>query len=526
MPEQDFGQPVGHVASAAGEVWADHGGDVRPLAVDSPIYAEDVLVTETGARLEVRFADDTLLAQGGDGRLSVDDYVYHQGDPSASELLFKMTQGTFRMVTGHIADHNPDGVKMESPLGVIGIRGTTTLHDVDPVRGGQPGHESHGVEELTGGQSLVITDMFGNVQVLSVPKLVDFEPGLPMFPARDLTPQDIDFFHRSAPLVSQGEAPPDEPPPDQEPQSDNAPAEDQAAATDDVLTDDAGGEPGGEDAGQAQGEELPGEGHDLLGHDLFGIEGLPDPFGELGYGTALFGGTFGPDAWDLEDQLAYGLAEEPAAEDTAPDDDDDTLPGATSGGTASSNWDDDGSTFDTTGYIVNDGDSGNNTLTGTASNDVLRGLRRRRRPVGKLHGQRRAVRRRGQRHHLGQRRRLQHLGRHGRRRDRGAQRQRHAGGRLGQRLLPLVPAHRDPGQPGRDPGLHQGRGQPLFRQRPVHQGQLRGGQRLQRRGHVGPDLHLERHHPYLVVFGYGASGDSVAEFTNDVTLDTTDITVA
>jgi Ca2+-binding RTX toxin-like protein len=65
------------------------------------------------------------------------------------------------------------------------------------------------------------------------------------------------------------------------------------------------------------------------------------------------------------------LAREPGDVDTTTDDD--TVPGATS--SASTNWDDDGSTFNTTGYNVVDGTSGNDAaLQGGAGNDVVRGF--------------------------------------------------------------------------------------------------------------------------------------------------------
>lgn len=194
-------QQVGEVVAIRGTVTAVSGSDVHELSIGSPIYADDVITTESASNVEIRFADDTVLSQGPDSEMSVDEYVFDAGDPDASEMFFQMAKGTFRMVTGKIAEGNPEAVAVESPLAVIGIRGTTTVHRIFA-----DGTENHGAEDLTGDHVLVMTDAFGNTQLVTFDEgIVDFKPGEPMALVRRFTPQEIEEFRSIVPFTSLGE---------------------------------------------------------------------------------------------------------------------------------------------------------------------------------------------------------------------------------------------------------------------------------------------------------------------------------
>jgi Ca2+-binding RTX toxin-like protein len=56
--------------------------------------------------------------------MALDEYVYDPSEPSGSNMLYNAATGTFRMVTGKIAEANPEGVEVKTPLATIGIRGT------------------------------------------------------------------------------------------------------------------------------------------------------------------------------------------------------------------------------------------------------------------------------------------------------------------------------------------------------------------------------------------------------------------
>ncbi|NJB67268.1 Ca2+-binding RTX toxin-like protein [Desulfobaculum xiamenense] len=125
-------EQVGKVVALVGQAFAESETGSRPLENGSPVYQGETLATASGSSLEVRFSDDSVLAQGENSHLTLDEYVYSPSDPSSSNLLVRMSEGTYRMVTGHIAEDNPDGVALRSPLATIGIRGTGVDMQIGP----------------------------------------------------------------------------------------------------------------------------------------------------------------------------------------------------------------------------------------------------------------------------------------------------------------------------------------------------------------------------------------------------------
>ena len=115
---------VGEVVYLRGSVRADQpDGDFRILEFGSGILPEDRITTRNDSNVEIRFIDDTLYSQAENSTMSIDDYVF-SNDANLSKLLFKMGEGTFRLVTGEIVKQNPEAYKLQTPLSTIGIRGT------------------------------------------------------------------------------------------------------------------------------------------------------------------------------------------------------------------------------------------------------------------------------------------------------------------------------------------------------------------------------------------------------------------
>ncbi len=132
---------IGTVVKAAGTAFAESDGGKRPLAEGGKVFEGETIVTADGGKVEIRFKDDTLLSQGENSRIELDEYVFG-GDKGAASLMFNMVEGSFRTVTGKIVEQNPEGFNLSSPLATIGIRGTTTFHSISRLS------EKHGVQDI------------------------------------------------------------------------------------------------------------------------------------------------------------------------------------------------------------------------------------------------------------------------------------------------------------------------------------------------------------------------------------------
>ncbi|WP_163292985.1 FecR domain-containing protein [Desulfovibrio sp. JC022] len=194
MPDQTTGpQKIGIVTGLTGEAFAESASGARPLAPGSPIYEGEELVTAADGNVEIRLLDDTLLSQGANSRIALDDYIYDDSS-GVGDFLANITQGTFRMVTGKIAEQNPDRFKVGTPLATIGIRGTIILSEVGPDG------EKHGVEEIHAGKAMLLqSKVTGAMRQLFSGQIVDVSGSGLLSSVRPLSARELQNFRKVAP---------------------------------------------------------------------------------------------------------------------------------------------------------------------------------------------------------------------------------------------------------------------------------------------------------------------------------------
>lgn len=121
--------PIGALVEVEGDgaliMRAAEQGKAYPAKADDPVYANDVLQTGPGGRMLALLIDDSQFTLGENSRFKVDEYAYDDEDNTNNMARYNVLQGTFLYVSGLVAKkENPD-VKIATPYGSIGIRGTT-----------------------------------------------------------------------------------------------------------------------------------------------------------------------------------------------------------------------------------------------------------------------------------------------------------------------------------------------------------------------------------------------------------------
>jgi hypothetical protein len=86
------------------------------------VYRGDLIQTGADGGLGIIFGDGTSFNVSSNARMEVNEFVYDPRGDSNSTLL-SLTKGTFTFVAGTIA--HTGGMKVDTPVGVVGIRGTT-----------------------------------------------------------------------------------------------------------------------------------------------------------------------------------------------------------------------------------------------------------------------------------------------------------------------------------------------------------------------------------------------------------------
>jgi hypothetical protein len=123
--------PVGFVKTVSGAAFVVTHGKSSRAFVGSAVVQGSILKTGAGSAMGVTFKDNTLMSFGPDTELRVDEYLY---SPTEGKLKFgsRLVRGTLNYVSGVIAKLRPDGVTVNTPTGMIGVRGTQFVAKVFP----------------------------------------------------------------------------------------------------------------------------------------------------------------------------------------------------------------------------------------------------------------------------------------------------------------------------------------------------------------------------------------------------------
>ncbi len=116
----DFAGTVKNVKGGA--VVVRQGADL-PLEKGMKLYAADLIKTGGDGSTGIILQDNTIFSLGPDTELALNEFVFVP-DEGRFSLLAKMIKGTFIYISGVIGKLSPESVEIETPVGVIAIRGT------------------------------------------------------------------------------------------------------------------------------------------------------------------------------------------------------------------------------------------------------------------------------------------------------------------------------------------------------------------------------------------------------------------
>ncbi len=123
----------------------------RALQQASPVHRNDIITTGVGARLKLRFIDDSVVIMGEKGKLRLDNLVFNPATQDGKQA-FKIW-GAFRFTSGLIAKKDSTKVTVTMPVATIGIRGTDLIAGL--YASGMPPDEKHyGVMLISGAISV------------------------------------------------------------------------------------------------------------------------------------------------------------------------------------------------------------------------------------------------------------------------------------------------------------------------------------------------------------------------------------
>ena len=114
---------VGSVKTAQGSALVRRGAASIPIKEGMHLLLNDVLQTAADGRLGVILQDGTRISLGPNTDLRVDQFVYQPVEGKFA-LLLRLGRGMLAYISGRIAQFSPGSASVETPVGVLGLRGT------------------------------------------------------------------------------------------------------------------------------------------------------------------------------------------------------------------------------------------------------------------------------------------------------------------------------------------------------------------------------------------------------------------
>lgn len=116
-------EAAGIVKIAEGEVSIERAGARIGVTPGLAVQTADTVVTGASGRCGITFRDNSLLSLGPNSRLVVDRFQF---DSTTHDGGFDSTlkQGKLAVVSGKIAKHGKDQMKIRTPTSILGVRGT------------------------------------------------------------------------------------------------------------------------------------------------------------------------------------------------------------------------------------------------------------------------------------------------------------------------------------------------------------------------------------------------------------------
>ena len=105
-----------------------------------PVFLGDTIETGPDSGLQIMLMDETIFTIGPDAALIIDEFVYDP-ESSAGKVTASVLKGAFRFVSGRVAKEEPRNMNVKTPVGTIGIRGTSAAGRIIPANPNDPDSE-------------------------------------------------------------------------------------------------------------------------------------------------------------------------------------------------------------------------------------------------------------------------------------------------------------------------------------------------------------------------------------------------
>jgi hypothetical protein len=119
------GPPIGTLQTLQGKVQiCKPDGTCKTAGAGDTVGMGDTIISASGGSVQIMFADQTQMTISQNSKIKVDEYIYDPNNQTNSRGSYSILGGAFQYVSGLIAKHDDNNIRMDTAYGCLGIRGT------------------------------------------------------------------------------------------------------------------------------------------------------------------------------------------------------------------------------------------------------------------------------------------------------------------------------------------------------------------------------------------------------------------
>lgn len=101
------------------------------LSSGETVYLGDNISIGPKGRMQVLLLDETVFTLGANTVMRIDKFVFDPASADSNSLIASVKRGTFRFVSGKVAQSNEAAMRVKLPAATIGVRGTSAAAEVN-----------------------------------------------------------------------------------------------------------------------------------------------------------------------------------------------------------------------------------------------------------------------------------------------------------------------------------------------------------------------------------------------------------
>ena len=125
-----LGAEIGQIKKLANNVHILRNNTKVPAKAGALLRSEDTVLTGAGSSVGIAFIDNSRFALGPNSRIELTKFNF-DSTTQKGEFTSNMKRGTLVVISGKIAKHSPNAMRVRTRTSVISVRGTKFLLKVE-----------------------------------------------------------------------------------------------------------------------------------------------------------------------------------------------------------------------------------------------------------------------------------------------------------------------------------------------------------------------------------------------------------